>query len=104
LQFNFHIIHHPSTFNKANALFQHPDLKEGIAQDDENSILLDNKYFSIHAASIKKTNLEIHKHIRKAQEQDHKASLALKTILWNGPKSITKGLKEWNYEDGLILK
>jgi Integrase zinc binding domain len=30
-------------------------------------------------------------------------SQALESVLKNGPRSLTKGLEDWNYEDGIIL-
>lgn len=49
-QFHFTIVHHPGAFNKADALSQWPDLKEGMAQDNESRVLLDSKFFAIRAS------------------------------------------------------
>ena len=41
--------------------------------------------------------------IKSSQEYDKEVSQALEVILKNGPCSLTKGLEEWNLEDGIIL-
>ena len=37
------------------------------------------------------------------QTYDKEVSEALETLLKSGPRSLTKGLEEWNLEDGVIL-
>jgi hypothetical protein len=37
-------------------------------------------------------------------DNDPEVSTALATILKNGPRTLTKGLEDWNLEDGLILR
>jgi len=41
--------------------------------------------------------------IQEAIQSNRLAGQLLKEILLSGPRSITKGLQEWNYENGLIL-
>ena len=41
--------------------------------------------------------------IKSSQEYDKEVSQALEVILKNGPRSLTRGLEEWNLEDGIIL-
>ena len=41
--------------------------------------------------------------IKCSQEYDKEVSQALEVILKNSPRSLTKGLEEWNLEDGIIL-
>ena len=45
----------------------------------------------------------LRKRIRTAQDYDTEVSKALKSILKNGPRTISRGLKDWNLEDGIIL-
>jgi hypothetical protein len=45
----------------------------------------------------------LRKRIQNAQTYDTEVSQALESVLCNGPRSITKGLEDWNLEDGLIL-
>ena len=37
------------------------------------------------------------------QTYDKEVSEVLETLLSSGPQSLTKGLEEWNLEDGIIL-
>ncbi len=37
------------------------------------------------------------------QTYDKEVSEVLETLLKSGPQSLTKGLEEWNLEDGVIL-
>ncbi len=41
--------------------------------------------------------------IRETQTYDKEVSEVLETLLSSGPRSLTKGLEEWNLEDGVIL-
>ena len=45
----------------------------------------------------------LHQQIKSSQEYDKEVSQALEIILKNGPRSLTKGLEDWNLEDGIIL-
>jgi hypothetical protein len=45
----------------------------------------------------------LHQQIKSTQEYDKDVSMAIETILKNGPRSLAKGLEEWNLEDGIIL-
>jgi hypothetical protein len=48
-EFHFTLIHKPSSYNKADALSRHPDLKKGIHSDEsEECMLLMDKNFAIH--------------------------------------------------------
>jgi hypothetical protein len=48
-------------------------------------------------------NTELKEQIIKCQELDDEVASAIHEIKSNGPRSLGKGLQEWNYEDGLIL-
>jgi hypothetical protein len=101
------IIPTPGKQNTANALSQCPDLKEGIAPDNTNHILLTPDKFRIQALQMTTIptgiDTELKQAIREAIETDRLTRQRLKDILLNGPHDITKGLQEWNLEDGLIL-
>jgi hypothetical protein len=63
-----------------------------------------------HAIRIRTTqavqlqgNLELKDQIAKCQELDDEVANAIQEIKSNGPRSLGKGLQEWNYKDGLIL-
>ena len=48
-------------------------------------------------------NTELKQAIREAIETDRLMGQKLKDIILNRPRDATKGLQEWNLEDGLIL-
>ena len=48
-------------------------------------------------------NAELKQTIREAIETDRLMEQKPKDILLNGPHDATKGLQEWNLEEGLIL-
>jgi hypothetical protein len=56
-RFRFIIIHKPGTQNKSDALSQRPDHKEGMALDNDDRILLDNRFFTIHATQTTAVNI-----------------------------------------------
>jgi hypothetical protein len=106
-EYNYTIIPTPGKQNTADALSQHPDLKEGIATDNTNHILLTPDKFRIQALQMTAIpigiNMELKQAIREAIETDRLTGQKLKDILLNGPCDAAKGLQEWNLEDGLIL-
>jgi hypothetical protein len=101
------IILTPGKQNTADALSWHPDLKEGIATDNANRILLTPDKFHIQALQTTAIhmgiNTELKQAIQEAIETDRLTGQKLKDILLNGPRDAAKGLQEWNLEDGLIL-
>jgi len=105
--FDYEIIPKPGKINKADALSQQPDYKEGIASDNAERILLTPDKFRIQALQTTAipipTDTELKAAIQEAIQSDRLAGQLLKEILLSGPRSITKGLQEWNYENGLIL-
>ena len=75
--------------------------------DNEQRILLDTKFFAVratHPATIAiQGDTTLRERIQSAQDYDTDVSKALESILKNGPRSVTKGLEDWNLEDGIIL-
>jgi len=64
------------------------------------------KFFSIRATrptAVEPLNSTIRQRIKSAQSYDTEVSQALETILKAGPRTLTKGLEDWNLEDGIIL-
>jgi hypothetical protein len=88
-KFHFTLIHKPGSYNKADALSWHPDLKKGIHSDkSEECVLLTDKIFAICAAHLITMNAHdnlLQKQIKGAQTYDAEVSQALKSILKNGP-------------------
>ncbi len=106
-RYDIRILHKPGAYNKADALSRRPDHKEGIEHDNGDRVLLDNKILAIKAVrpgNSTQIPIDIRKAIKESQDHDPEVSTALTTILANGPKSISKGLEDWNLEDGLILR
>jgi hypothetical protein len=106
-EYNYMIIPTPEKQNTADALSQRPDLKEGIATDNADRILLTPDKFRIQVLQTTAIpmgiNTELKQAIREAIETDRLIGQKLKDILLNGPHDAAKGLQEWNLEDGLIL-
>ena len=106
-RFNFVIYYKPGSYNKSDALSRRPDHKEGMEPEDDERVLLDNKFFAIRAtrpvAVTVLGDTSMRDRIKQAQVFDTEVSQALESILKNGPRSITKGLEDWNLEDGIIL-
>jgi hypothetical protein len=125
-RFNYSLMHKPGALNKADGLSRRIDHKEGVNDDNEDKIVLDPKKFFRAAAVgrgntsedpvIARTirtrttqaiqlvgNTELKEQIIKCQELDDEVASAIHEIKSNGPRSLGKGLQEWNYEDGLIL-
>jgi len=106
-RFQFTIIHKPGTQNKSDGLSRRPDHKEGMPLENEDRVLLDTKFFTIRATRPIAVNVlgdtTLRQRIKSTQEYDKDVSIALETILKNGPRSLTRGLEEWNLEDGIIL-
>ena len=104
--FKFIIIHKSGTQNKLDALSRRPEHKEGMALEEE-WVLLDTFFFAIQAACLAAVTMlgdsSLCQQIKSSQEYNREVSQALEIILKNGPHSLTKGLEEWNLEDGIIL-
>jgi hypothetical protein len=82
--------------NTANALSRCPDLKEGIATDNTDCILLTPDKFHIQALQITAIpmgiNTELKQAIREAIETDRLTGQKLKDILLNRLHDAAKGL------------
>jgi hypothetical protein len=78
-----------------------------VEHDNGDCVLLDTKILAIKAVRPGNTTAvpaDIKTKIKSSQDHDPEVSTALAIILKNGPKSITKGLEDWNLEEGLILR
>src|SRR5579863_9720378 len=105
--FDYLIIPKPGKTNKADGLSRCPDYKEGIASENTEKVLLTPDKFgiqSLHTTAIPvKMDNDLKLTIQTAITNDKLTGQKLKDILTSGPRRITKGLQEWNYENGLIL-
>ena len=106
-KYNYTIIATLGKQNTADALSQWPDHKEGIAFDNTECILLTLDKFRIQALQTTAIPIgidaDLKQTIRTAIEADTLTGQKLKDILLSGPRSVAKGLQEWNLEDGIIL-
>ena len=106
-QYDVLLLRKPDIYNRTDHLSCRPDLKEGIMTENNNKILLDTKFFAIRATRAGTTTTigdqNLRRCIRESQDKDEEVTKALTTIMKNGPRTIAKGLEDWNYEDGLIL-
>jgi hypothetical protein len=88
-KFHFTLVYKPSSYNKADALSRHPDLKKGIHSDkSKERVLLMDKIFTIHMArpiTMNPHDNPLQKRIKGAQNYDAEVSQALESILKNGP-------------------
>jgi hypothetical protein len=105
--FPYKIIPKPGSTNKADALSRHPDYKEGIAIDNAKRVLLTPDKFHIQALQTTAIPLamdtELKAAIQAAIKDDRLSGPLLQKLIVNGPCNATKGLEQWNYENGLIL-
>jgi len=105
--FNYVIIPKPGKLNKADALSRCPDYKEGIASKNAEQVLLTPEKFHIRAlyntAIPTGMDLDLKAALEEGIKADRVTGNKLKEILTSGPRHITKGLQDWNYENGLFL-
>jgi hypothetical protein len=125
-RFDYILIHKPGALNKADGLSRRLDHKEGVEHDNENQIVLTLDKFlrqptvgrgltledpiisqRIRVRTAEAVELlgdqELKERIEKCTELDNEVIMALKTIKESGPRSLSKGLQEWNFEDNLII-
>jgi len=95
-KYNYMIIPTLGKQNTANALSWCPDLKEGIATDNADRILLTPDKFRIQALQTTAIpmgiNTELKQTIQEAIETDRLTGQKLRDILLNGPHDAAKGL------------
>src|ERR1700749_1278773 len=106
-RFDYTLIHKSGITNKADALSRRPDLR-GDNPDNTDRVLLNADVF--HARATRPAAVEISpdpdilQQLRDLNALDDKVASALSTIKAAGPRALSKGIEEWNFEDGLILK
>jgi hypothetical protein len=112
--FDYIIILKPRKYNKADGPSRRPDYKEGITSKNAKHVLLTPKKFllklkqfeiqTLHNTVIPtEMNIDLKEAIEKGIKEDYLTGDKLKEILLSGLRHITKGLQEWNYENGLML-
>ena len=95
-EYNYTIIPTLGKQNTADALSRCPDLKEGIATNNTDCILLTPDKFCIQALHMTAIpmgiNTELKQAIWEAIETDRLTGQKLKEIILNGPRDAAKGL------------
>jgi hypothetical protein len=105
--FPYKIIPKPGSTNKADALSRCLDYKEGIAINNAKRVLLTPDKFRIQALQTTAIPLAMDTELKAAIQAAIKDNCLLGPLLQkliaNGLYSATKGLEQWNYENGHIL-
>ena len=126
-RFDYVLIHKPGVLNKADGLSRRIDHKGEVKMDNLDQVVIKgDKFFDpmratrrmkasddpIIARSIKLRTAQavellgdedLKREIKESIEFDDEVSVAIDAIKESGPRSLTKGLQDWNYEEGLIL-
>jgi hypothetical protein len=106
-RFDFFIEHRPGRLGgKPDHLSRRVDhMPQG--KDNMNNVLLKPEVFKANAMRRGHVNItadkSLLKRIKKTTTVDDGIAEALRTLQVKGPKKLSKGLEEWNTEDGLIL-
>jgi len=85
---------------KANGLSRRPDWQKGVEKDNEDQTLIKLEWIRGIETLIQKKNLK--ERIRKAQEGDKKIVKAVEELKKAGIKTLRD--KEWEVEDGIVMK
>lgn len=126
-RFDYVLIHKPGVLNKADGLSRRIDHKGEVKMDNQDQVVIKgDKFFdpakatqrgrtsedtklarAIRIRTLQAVELlgdeELKQKIKDNDEFDDEVSLAIEAIKDSGPRSLRKGIQEWNYEDGLIL-
>jgi len=91
--------------NKADRLTRRSDHEEGVNLDNSNTTVLDPKVFRINATGRHVTSIpkDLKRSLIKLLENDALSKETFTKIKTLGPRKLTQGLQEWNYEDQLLL-
>ena len=109
-RFDFVIRHKPGKTNlAADALSRNPEHQRDDGSDNHDQIVLKPERFITLSASYSRGHAGVEgdrallKRIRECSERDEEVATAIQTIQKLGPKSLSKGIEEWNSEDGIVL-
>ena len=91
---------------RADPLSRRPDHEEGVKLDNRDQILLKPEYFIIKALQPTHNSLvddsDIIKRIKKALEKDE-VTVSYRQLMTKGAREFSKGLEDWNFEEGLLI-
>ena len=90
----------------ADPLSRRPDHEEGVNLDNQDQILLKPSFFAVNAIEASHdapvNDDELLRRVKEALLNDE-VTKDYKQLLKSGPREFTKGLQDWNFENGLLL-
>lgn len=107
-RFDFTLHHKPGKLStKPDALSRRPDHFKNDADDNQARIVLPPDKFKLLATKRGQAMIlnerPLLKRIRDIQTMEDEVRLAVEQVKKLGPKSLSKGLENWNTEEGLLL-
>jgi len=85
---------------KADGLSRRPDWQEGVERDNKDQTLIKPEWVKGVETIVEEENLR--ERIKKAQEGDKRVVKAVEELKKAGVKTLRD--KEWEIEDGIVLK
>ncbi|ETW84852.1 hypothetical protein HETIRDRAFT_18153, partial [Heterobasidion irregulare TC 32-1] len=88
-----------------DALSRRPDLKEGVKSDNKDQVMLQPQIFVKSATgqgTVEMLDSQLRRKLKEVMAKDKEVTEAMELIKASGPRALSKGLQEWNYEDNLI--
>lgn len=107
--YQYSLQYRPGKTQKADGLLRHSDHKEGVENDNSEQILISpNNFESLALNTLTREvqdngDIKLKQRIKDSAHMDDVVKTSMDTILANGPRSLAKGLQDWNIEDGVIL-
>ena len=107
-RFDFTLHHKPRKLStKPDALSRRPDHFKNDADDNQSRIVLGPEKFKILATKRGQVTVlnerPLIKRIREEQVMEDDIRVAVQQVKKLGPKTLSKGLEDWNTEEGLLL-
>ncbi|ETW79548.1 hypothetical protein HETIRDRAFT_18173, partial [Heterobasidion irregulare TC 32-1] len=88
-----------------DALSRCPDLKEGVKSDNKDQVILQPQIFVQSATgqgTVEMLDSQLRQKLKEVTAKDREVTEAMELIKASGPRALSKGLQEWNYEDNII--
>jgi len=92
------------SMRRADSLSRRIDLAKGVERDNENQVMLKEKWLEVRAMEqlVEGPEEEIVKKIKEARDKDKEVIKAVKKMKKAGVKMLRN--EEWQIEEGLVLK
>ena len=92
------------SMGRADSLSRRVDWAEGVEKDNENQIMLKEKWLEVRAKEqlIEGPEEEIVKRIKEVRNKDEKVIKVVEEMKKTGVKTLRD--EEWQIEEGLVLK